>query len=455
MPGRLGDGEAGPGEGTRALLGTLRPADAGVLTRVTVSPPLLAECLSRTGAGPTGWAVEISAVLRGELERRCRASGTPELPGGARFVEALALWSVLALHGAPDPPKALTGEVDRIAGECARLGTGSDVVLTYLRVVHAGLSSAFLGRCTDTVGAVDQPVVMRELSGRLFEAVEAVASLVADRWTTVAEEWLNGPRARSAALVRSVLAGGPVPSAAALTARLGYDLSGRHIALVLWCREHRGGGCTPALEERARTLLERARSSSVLLVPAGPCGLWAWGGGGTADTPAAREPTGRRPSAGGVHAAVSLPGRGVPGFRAAHAQARAVERVARAAGSAPAVHDYASAELAVLLGDDLGRAAEFVARELGPLMAEGPAAGALRATVKCYLDHERSLSTASRELHIARNTVAYRVKKAEGLLGRSLRTERLRLHVALQLAETLGPAVLAVAGGERPAALPV
>ncbi|MFJ8229699.1 PucR family transcriptional regulator [Streptomyces sp. NPDC094448] len=452
MTGRLLDGETAAGAQTRALLGTLEPAGPGALTRVTVHPSLLAESLSRTGGGPTGWAVEFAAGLHRDLTRRDRTSGRTELPGRARFVEALALWSVTALHGVCEPPAALTGEIDRIAGECAQAGTGPEAVLKCLRAAHAGLSSAFFGRCTETVGGVDQPAVMRELSVRLFDAVETVASLVAERWTAVSEERLNDPRARSAALVRSVLAGGPMPPAASLTARLGYDLGGRHIALVLWCRDHSGTGCATALENRARTLLERARSTSFLAVPAGPCGLWAWGGGAVDDRAIREAPP---PAATGVHTAVSLPGRGLPGFREAHEQARAVERLARAAGSAPAVHDYTSVELALLLGEDLGRAAEFVARELGPLTAGGPAASALRTTVKSYLDHERSLSTASRELHVARNTVAYRVKKAEVLLGRSLRTEHLRLHVALQLAETLGTAVLAApGGGERPAPRP-
>ncbi|MEW1550315.1 PucR family transcriptional regulator [Streptomyces tsukubensis] len=452
MTGRLLDGETAARPQTRALLGTLEPAGPGALARVIVAPSLLAESLARTGGGPTGWAVETAAALHRDLTRRHRGSGRPGLPGGERFVEALALWAVLALHGVCEPPAALTGEIDRVAGECAQAGTGPDAVLACLRAAHAGLSSAFFGRCTETVGAADQPAVMRELSVRLFDAVEAVASLVAERWTALSAERLNAPRARSAALVHSVLAGGPVPPAASLTARLGYDLGGRHIALVLWCREHPGTGCATALEDRARTLLERAGASSVLLVPAGPCGLWAWGGGAV-DGRALRENP--APHATGVHTAVSLPGRGVPGFREAHEQARAVERLARAAGSAPAVHDYTSVELALLLGADLGRAAEFVARELGPLTAGGAAVSALRTTVKSYLDHERSLSTASRELHVARNTVAYRVKKAEVLLGRSLRTEHLRLHVALQLAESLGTAVLAAPGGdERPAPRP-
>ena len=56
---------------------------------------------------------------------------------------------------------------------------------------------------------------------------------------------------------------------------------------------------------------------------------------------------------------------------------------------------------------------------------------ALRATLKSYLDNERSLAASAAQLHIAKNTVLYRVRKAEQLLGRPLHQDRLRLSVAL------------------------
>ena len=68
-------------------------------------------------------------------------------------------------------------------------------------------------------------------------------------------------------------------------------------------------------------------------------------------------------------------------------------------------------ELVVLLAQDLDRAKSFVARELGPAAAASTAATELRDTVAAYLRHDRSLVRAAAELHVARNTVAYRVKR--------------------------------------------
>ncbi|MFD3731721.1 helix-turn-helix domain-containing protein [Streptomyces sp. NPDC058632] len=71
--------------------------------------------------------------------------------------------------------------------------------------------------------------------------------------------------------------------------------------------------------------------------------------------------------------------------------------------------------------------------------ADSDSAAVLRDTVRCYLDSERSVSMVARTMHIAKNTVLHRVRKAEKLRGRPLSEDRLRLHAALHLAKTLSP----------------
>lgn len=95
---------------------------------------------------------------------------------------------------------------------------------------------------------------------------------------------------------------------------------------------------------------------------------------------------------------------------------------------------YADVELVVLLSQDIELARNFITRELGPLAEPTPAAGELRETVAAYLAFDRSLVKAAEQLHVARNTVAYRVKKFENLTGRDLKDRRLELELALRLA---------------------
>jgi DNA-binding PucR family transcriptional regulator len=68
---------------------------------------------------------------------------------------------------------------------------------------------------------------------------------------------------------------------------------------------------------------------------------------------------------------------------------------------------------------------------------------ALRETLFLYLEHERSVTTVATVLHVARGTDAYRVRKAEELLGHDVGRRRFDLHAALLLAHTLGDVVLA------------
>ena len=103
---------------------------------------------------------------------------------------------------------------------------------------------------------------------------------------------------------------------------------------------------------------------------------------------------------------------------------------------------FGDVELAVLLAQEPELAQNFVRRELGPVATDTPAAAELRETVACYLANDRSLARAAEQLHVARNTVAYRVKKFEKLAGRDLKDRRLELEAALRLAAVFRSAVL-------------
>ncbi|MFC9467732.1 helix-turn-helix domain-containing protein [Streptomyces coelicoflavus] len=59
--------------------------------------------------------------------------------------------------------------------------------------------------------------------------------------------------------------------------------------------------------------------------------------------------------------------------------------------------------------------------------------------MSAYLDEDRAVSVVAERLHIAKNTVLYRVKKAERLLGRPVRENRLAVHAALGFIEVFGP----------------
>jgi DNA-binding PucR family transcriptional regulator len=64
-------------------------------------------------------------------------------------------------------------------------------------------------------------------------------------------------------------------------------------------------------------------------------------------------------------------------------------------------------------------------------------AARLRATLRVYLEENLSPARAARRLGIHQNTVVYRVKRAEEILGHSIEQGRLELEVSLRLSEGL------------------
>src|ERR1700739_480417 len=130
------------------------------------------------------------------------------------------------------------------------------------------------------------------------------------------------------------------------------------------------------------------------------------------------------------------------GSRASHEQALAAAAFGMSSRSGRWLFDYADVDMLVMLSAQADLARQFVLRELGGLAGPGDTAVTLRATLKCYLDTEHSLSAAADRLHVARNTVAYRVQRAEQLRGRPIDSRRMQLQAALTLAEELGDNVL-------------
>lgn len=144
----------------------------------------------------------------------------------------------------------------------------------------------------------------------------------------------------------------------------------------------------------------------------------------------------------GVRLAIGLAGAGVEGFRDSHRQAAEAARVGAMSTRNAWSFRYQDLDLVAMLSTDLPAARDFVARELGDLAGDTNSVTTMRRTLKHYLDRDRSLAATATDLHIARNTVAYRVQRAEHLRGRPATDRRLQLHAALTLADELGDAVL-------------
>ncbi|MFF0544493.1 PucR family transcriptional regulator [Nocardia thailandica] len=135
--------------------------------------------------------------------------------------------------------------------------------------------------------------------------------------------------------------------------------------------------------------------------------------------------------------AVGDPATGLAGFRQSFHDAQRARAVAVAARSR-GVLAYADVALAGLLADDVTRVQAWAARVLGGLMGTDETAARLRDTVRVFLDSRGSYTDAAARLHVHKNTVHYRVRKAEEVLGYPLTEHRLDIEVALLACAQLG-----------------
>jgi hypothetical protein len=274
----------------------------------------------------------------------------------------------------------------------------------------------------------------------IFAYVEAIERRLTDVYMSEHEQWVRGAAAVRAAEVRALLGGTAPADAAAVSLRLGYELDRFHLGFVVWSeatgeRPGDAGSLFAAMESAAAAVAKSLGAGAPLTVAEGRH-LACWVGRPSApDLKRLRFP---RTAGRGLSVAVGTPAHGVEGFVLSHDEALLARRVAQLRGvSAGSVAAYPDLALEALLADDLAAVRRFAERELGDLAAGDDATVRLAATLAIFLEEGASFVGAARRLGVHANTVAYRVRRAEALLGRPVTERQLELRVALRLARLL------------------
>ncbi|MDN3265299.1 helix-turn-helix domain-containing protein [Streptomyces sp. CSDS2] len=413
----------------------LVPGDDRTPPHGVCRPEVIEDVVGRCGATAAAWAAETGRALLDLTVRELAGCETAVLtPKDHELLELVAVWAALWIGGETAPPEPLTADIEDAVRIHVERGFGPDSALTLIRIAHGQITADLLRACEKALPARDLPEAMRHVSATLFDAVETLCRLVSRHFAVERERWQTGQDAQRRTIVGEILRGDPVDVGKA-SRRLGYDLTQNHLGLLLWSDDStRGDG----LDRTAARILERAGATATLLVPAGAGRLWAWGAvPGTRPHDLSGQPLPLH-----VRVAAGLPAAGPAGLRLTHDQATTAAGVGSRMHGVHRIHEYRTLQLVALLTADEPAAADFVRRELGALADDSPSAATLRTTLKCYLDHDRSLAAAAQHLHVAKNTVLYRARKAAELRGRPLSENRLQLHAALCLTEALGPAVL-------------
>jgi DNA-binding PucR family transcriptional regulator len=344
------------------------------------------------------------------------------------------LW--LFKHGAGVQEVTLPPEAASFMRGNVRRGIPLPAELRGYRLGHAWLWDRWMRALQERIADPDELIAAQDLSSALiFAYVDRVSGVLVEEYGTERERMMRGASQLRAETVRAILAGEPLDEET-LDGRLGYDVRRRHVAMRISSSTSEVRG----LERAAREAAAAVAPGDPLIVPSGAASLDVWSGGYDAVDTTRLE---RYEPPEGIRVAFGTPAHGLEGFRRSHREAVQAARVASLARDlGRQVVGYAQVELVSLLASDLPRAREFVATRLGPLAAAGEPSQRLRETLRAFLAAGGRSVRAAKELYVHQNTVAYRVKRAEELLGRRVNDEPLELMCALILADTLGPAVL-------------
>jgi hypothetical protein len=285
------------------------------------------------------------------------------------------------------------------------------------------LTAATLGMSKIVAGYVDQT------------SEEIVAAYTRER-----ENWLRNRSAARAARIRDLLSGARI-NVTATEATLGYRLRQYHVGLVCWADGAAAADDVTRLEHAISYVAGKAGCpGEPVFLPRDESSAWAWLPLGIRDTfDAAASAVGVE---GDIHFAFGDAAKGTTGFRLTHQQAIAAQAVALAAGSPPTAVAFSEvAPVAMMLGSsDLLRA--WVLSTLGGLATDDEQHARLRDTLLTFLQMRGSYKATAERLTVHKNTVQYRLRKAEESLGRPVGANQDDVELALRASRWLGSSVL-------------
>lgn len=347
-----------------------------------------------------------------------------------RWLTAIRVNPERQIGGEP-PPEAI-----ELALTLTRRGMDTGALLTSYRTGQNAVWGRWMELAAERIPDRGQLIsVLERGSAAMAAYVDRVLFELLEQIQREREAMLAAEPTRRAETIRVIL-DGDSPLGPRASARLGWELGRLHTAMILWSQS---GELEPAALERAATALsEAAGCGRPLTVPVGAATLWGWMSGCEPDRAAMEEVIGGADPE--LRVAIGPAREGIDGFRRTHAAALDTQRIAADSiplGGSAVMVDWEETQVAALAGRDRRAVNEFIEAVLGPLAGAGEATATLRETARIYLEEGSNAPRAAARLHLHRNTVLYRVGRAEELLGHPLGRKRLALMLALELARRM------------------
>ncbi|MGW5105925.1 PucR family transcriptional regulator [Nocardia sp. NPDC004123] len=403
-------------------------------------PETIERATTQVGADAVDWAVQVGYRMAqhaielepmfgwGEGAERTLRLGT----------ESAAIWTLVSIVAGVRHKPEVPSETQPMVRDYVQRRMPLERIWASIRLGHSWFSEYYMSACRKLVDRGEQPEQLELISRILFQFVNTFSSAVGETYHEEEQRWVTSAAAARDETVHALLNGENVDPAAA-SHQLRYELTHRYHLGLIFCHEGSAIPDTTAIHRLAEAVLLELGATNTVIMPVGRTELWAWG---TSPSPFNDIESGATViDLRGARAVAGSPGFGVEGFRRTHAEAQEAARVILLSEfDQSGVVTYSSISLLALLTSDPTLAYRFLHTELGALAGDDPAVETLRTTVLAYLECRRSPQQTASALFVAKNTVVYRVKRAEELLGRSIDVRQPELWVALLLARALGVA---------------
>ena len=403
---------------------------------------------------------EVASALNDRLAETTRlmrdllSTRIDELGGDARLVDLLGasiegnIDNILhsLQHGITvdrmEPPSAAIEYARRLAQRGVPLNA---LVRAYRLGQQNLLEACFAESDTREVAPAVKLIAHEQMVAHTFNYIDSISQQVIRAYEQERERWLADRNTVRASVLQDLIDGKVQDVGSAETA-LGYRLNGvAHLGLILW-NEEAGDNSEHlnAFDAVVAILAKRFGSGGTpLQLARDSTSAWAWIPLAKRTVPASTELRSALQAHTGLHLAVGGAHTGADGFRRTHGEAEQAQRVALVGRSGPiTLFDTPGVGLAALVCNNLEETRRFVLATLGPLAGDDEQHERLRETVRTLLAHGGSYTAAADAMCMHRNTVRYRITRAEAELGRAVTTDRQATDVALTLCQWLGPAVL-------------
>jgi DNA-binding PucR family transcriptional regulator len=328
------------------------------------------------------------------------------------------------------------------ARRLAQRGTPLTALLRAYRIGHTRFSEWLLMELArHTEDAEKVTATVQNVTGLVAGYIDQVSEEMVTAYSQERENWLRNRSAARAARIRDLLSGARI-DVSMTEATLGYRLRQYHVGVVCWADDAVAAADNiTRLEHAISHVAGKAACSDPVFLPRDVSSAWAWLPLGIRDTFDAAEASVVGLD-GDIHIAFGDAAKGTTGFRLTHRQAIAAQAVALAADSPPRGVAFSEvAPVAMMLGSaDLLRA--WVLSTLAGLAADDEHHARLRDTLLAFLQSGGSYKTTAERLMLHKNTVQYRIRKAEESLGHPVAENRQDIELALQVSRWLGAAVL-------------